>query len=154
MTIDFESAHNKDYGRVLNVADMHDTPHARLLEDVQGRDLLTRLQSEPKQERYSPKPEYSNGLASQNLIGLEKWVDDWKNCGAIPQDQLATKITDFAKKTDDMWNKMENDPKQFAQASKDQWLTYQRFTQVFDKLDEQHRDKVLETLPWTLRPGE
>lgn len=126
--------------------------HAKFWEDLHHGSLLEQLKDYHGEALYQPRPEYQNGQASKNLIPLERWVDDSKHCGLINQEQLATKLSVFAKDTDDMWHKME--VKHLGSASKDQSLTYGRFGQIFGLLDDSHRDKVLETLPWSLRPGE
>jgi hypothetical protein len=150
MTIDFAGAGEKGLSRAVESStEHHQDLHSRFMDDLQAR-----FKPDPGQERYQPSPEYKNGLASQNLIGLEKWADDSKHCGAINQDQLASKLGEFAKKTDDMWHKMEENPKEFLAMSQDQWLTYPRFNKLFDQVDDAHRDKLLEALPWSLRAGE
>jgi hypothetical protein len=139
MTIEITGAGEKGQSRAL---DQHESVHASLLAELRNYKPI---------KPYEPSAEYKNGLASQNLIGIEKWVDESKHCGAIDQDQLAAKLAGFAGKTDQMWHKMESNPKTFVSASQDQWLTYPRFNKMFDLLDDQHRDKLLETLPWSLR---
>lgn len=123
----------------------HESQHNSFMEELRNVQSI---------RAYEPKSEQKNGLASQEFMGIEKWVADAKRCGSVDQDQLAAKLANFADKTDKMWQKLENDPKTFAKASQDQWLTYGRFNKVFDLLDDKHRDKILETLPWSLRAGE
>ncbi len=105
---------------------------------------------------YKPKEEYKNGMASEDFIKVEQWFSDEKRCGAVNQDKLQEKLGDFAKKADDMWQKIEdsNDVAAQERMGGDTMTTYSRFGKLFDELDEQHRDKLLETLPWRLRPGE
>jgi hypothetical protein len=142
MVMEFAGAGDKTQARAT---DQHEEVHSNFMNE---------LRATAGTDYYKPSPEYKNGLASQNLIGLEKWVDDSKHCGAINQDELASRVADFAKKTDAMWQKMESNPKDFVRMSQDQWLTYPRFNKIFDELDESQRNKVLETLPWSLRAGE
>lgn len=104
---------------------------------------------------YQPNPEYKNGLASEKFLDIEKWVDDTKKCNLeISQDTLASKLSEFGKEAEDKWKTMDDDPDQWDAKNQDTYMTYSRFGKVFDLLDESHRDKVLETLPWRLRPGE
>ncbi len=119
-------------------------------------DLFSRLSKPAQNDQFQARPEYKNGLASESLMDLEKWTKDGLTCGKVDQEQLAEKISEFAKKTDAMWDKMENsgNSKDFVRMSEDEFTTTKRFNNVFDQLDDQHRDKVLESLPWRLRPGE
>ena len=105
---------------------------------------------------YKPKEEYKNGMASEDFMKVEQWFSDEKRCGAVNQDKLLEKLSDFAKKADDMWQKIEdgNDEDLKGRMGEDTSSTYSRFGKLFDELDETHRDKMLETIPWRLRPGE
>jgi hypothetical protein len=99
-------------------------------------------------------PTYRNGLASENLIAIEKWSDSAKQNGPINQDELSAKLSNFAVKSDKMWKAMEQDPQQLVKSWEDEGLTYNRFNMLMDQLDSAHWSKLFETLPWTLRPGE
>ncbi len=102
-------------------------------------------------------PEQRNGLASEKLLEIERWADDQKNCGhSLNSDQMAEKLSKFAKEADDTWEKMEKsgDMQKFLDMSGDTYLTYNRFGDLLMQLDDARREKVLETLPWRLRPGE
>jgi len=127
-----------------------DSVHSRLIADVTPPGgLLDALRHAAPLEQYHAKAEWNNGHASQNLTEIEKWVSDSKTCGLINQDQLETKMENFAKKTDDMWHKMNG-----VDTAKDEYLTYPRFTDMIELLDDSHRDQLLQKLPWTLKPGE
>lgn len=114
------------------------------------------LKFKGNEDIYKPKEEYKNGMASEDFMKVEKWYSDEKQCGVVNQDKLLEKLSDFAKKADDMWQKIEdgNDMDLKARMGEDTLTTYSRFGKLFDQLDEQHRNKMLETIPWRLRPGE
>lgn len=103
-------------------------------------------------DRQTARGEYQNGMASQDLVPIEQLVDKSKQSGAINQEQLESELEKFAKKTDTMWHQKED--RDLDAVSKDQYLTIPRFYKLFDILDDAHRDNLLKTLPWSLRPGE
>jgi hypothetical protein len=144
-----ENTEFRNHVAELEPSHKDDGVHSRLLADAQSGGLIEALKHSTPPEQYHAKAEWNNGHASQNLTEIEKWVSDSKTCGLINQDQLETKMEKFAKQTDEMWHKMSG-----VDTAKDEYLTYPRFTDMIDLLDDSHRDKLLQTLPWALKPGE
>ncbi len=142
-------------GHEANFNNTHE-PHEGGVHGAFTADLLRNLDKSPVPQQFQPKEEYKNGLASEKLMDLEKWTRDEIMCGKIDQDELTKRIGEFSKKTDDMWDKMEksNNPEEQDKMAQDESQTYPRFGNIFEQLDEEHRNKALETLPWRLRPGE
>lgn len=131
----------------------HEEVHSRFMDDIAAKPSSN--QNLPD-DIYQPRPEYRNGLASEKLLGIEKWAQDEKLCSlsGINQDQLADKLVKFAKETESMWKNMENRPKDLGRMSKDEWMTYPRFQKLLDTLDDSHQEKIRNDIPWHLRPGE
>jgi hypothetical protein len=131
----------------------HEEVHSRFMDDL-SKPLSQR--QDKQDEFYQAKPEYRNGLASEKLLAVEKWAQDEKLCNlkGINQDQLADKLTKFAKETGEMWKKMEDRPKDLGRLSKDEWMTYPRFQKLVDALDDQHKEKIRKDIPWHLAAGE
>ncbi|MBX9685745.1 MAG: hypothetical protein K2X27_03525 [Candidatus Obscuribacterales bacterium] len=130
--------------------DKHESQHELLLNDS----IRSALPSLPKDDARQ-NPEYKNGLASEKLMDIEKWLAEEKRCGAVDQDKFMEKLSKFAEETDKTWKSMsEKVDDQFLKMSEDQFMTYPRFTDMLFQLDEEHQNKIREVLPGSLTPGE
>ena len=140
----------------------HEEVHSKFMDDLAPKSFehkvedVLKAKGDKENDIYNPRPEYRNGLASEKLLGIEKWAQDEKLCNlsGINQDQLADKLSKFAKETGEMWKKMENRPRDLGRMAKDEWMTYPRFQKILDSLDDQHQEKIRKDIPWHLMPGE
>ena len=110
-----------------------------------------------KNEFYKEGPELKNGMASEKLQDIEKWVDDEKRCGlTINQDVLEKKLMEFGKSADEMWKKIDESgtPDEKAKRDIDSFITGGRFDALFDLLDPERKQELGPKLPWSIAPGE
>lgn len=110
----------------------------------------------PRLDSSEQHPEYKNGLASEKLVAIEKWFDTEASCGKVNQDQLADKLSSFAKDTNQKWDDLEKTGKveNFLDMSQDQFMTYPRFVDLLMSLDDEHREQVRKESLGRLTPGE
>lgn len=157
MTTGNRAAETDHVGKIGSENAAHEEVHSKFIDDISKNSFINR-DKEPN--LYQPLPEYKNGLASEKLLGIEKWAQDEKLCSReLNQDELASKMAKFAKETGSMWRQMEkhmNDrPDDFLKMSQDESMTYPRFQKLlFDVLDQKHREKIRKDIPWHLIPGE
>ena len=86
------------------------------------------------------------------LDDLKKWAEDQKE--NLNKEELADKLLDFAKTSDDKWNEW-NDAGKGLRVDADKMFAYKQFNEMmFNMLDTEQLERIGRQIPFSLRAGE